>query len=417
MTSTQRNAAAPHFSGTNDAPYDTDVPARLPFTPWSARGSLPELVRTLPARQLIYLWLAIFTTFAMLGFVIDILTRGRQPGALLALNVIFSGLFAVGYAIVSMPMRPWGYVAMITSHFTYVFLVPRLFRFLAAAPPGRLTLDAIGIIVMVAVGYTCFLRFISVTAASYLRAQAEIALARDIHRVLVPAIERRIGDFEFLGWSLASGDVGGDLVDLVEQDGAWLGYVADVSGHGVGPGVVMGMFKSALRMRATAGGSIASLLDDIHAVLMPLKQSNTFVTVACVRSISWNEMECAVAGHLPILRARDGRVDEVTTPQLAVGMFEGTTFTSSSMECQPGDLLALLTDGLIEVFNDERDDLGLDWAKRVLQSSGRLPLSAIADRMFTDARAHGKQLDDQTLSADSTHRVAGGSPAQICEGV
>jgi hypothetical protein len=358
---------------------------------------LPELVRTVPARQLFYLWLAIFTTFAMIGFALDILTRGRQPAGLLALNVIFSGFFAVGYAMVSMPMRRWGYAAMIAGHFTYVFLVPRLFSFLPSAPPGRFTLDAVGIIVTVAIGYTCFLRFISVTATSFLRAQAEIAIARDIHLVLVPAIERRIGDFEFLGWSLASGDVGGDLVDLVEQDGTWLGYVADVSGHGVGPGVVMGMFKSALRMRARAGNSIASLLDDVHAVLMPLKQSNTFVTVACVRGGMCDEVECAVAGHLPILRVRNGRVDEVTSPQLAVGMFDETTFASSSIECLPGDLFALLTDGLIEVFNDERDDLGFDWAKSVLKSSANQPLAAIANRVLAEARAHGKQIDDQTL--------------------
>ena len=351
----------------------------------------------MPARQLIYLWLAIFMTFAMIGFALDILTRGRQPAMLLVLNVIFSGVFAVGYAVVSMPMRRAGYAAMIAGHFTYVFVVPRLFSFLPTAPPGRLTLDAVGIIITVAVGYTCFLRFISVTATQYLRAQAEIALARDIHRVLVPAIERRIGDFEFLGWSLASGDVGGDLVDLVEQDNAWLGYVADVSGHGVGPGVIMGMFKSALRMRARAGGSVASLLDDIHAVLMPLKQSNTFVTVACIRGSACNEVECAVAGHLPILRVRNGHVDEVTSPQLAVGMFDETTFTSSSIECLPGDVFALLTDGLIEVFNDQRDDLGFDWAKGVLKSSGDQPLAAIANRMLADARAHGKQIDDQTL--------------------
>jgi hypothetical protein len=56
-------------------------------------------------RQLIYLWLAIFFTFAMIGFALDILTRGRQPTMLLVFNVLFSGLFAVGYAIVSMPMR------------------------------------------------------------------------------------------------------------------------------------------------------------------------------------------------------------------------------------------------------------------------------------------------------------------------
>ena len=62
--------------------------------------------------------------------------------------------------------------------------------------------------------------------------------------------------------------------------------------------------------------------------------------------------------------------------QIAVGMFDGTTFSSSSVGCRPGDLFALLTDGLIEVFDAERDQLGFEWAKRVLRSSGNQPLSA-----------------------------------------
>jgi serine phosphatase RsbU (regulator of sigma subunit) len=213
----------------------------------------------------------------------------------------------------------------------------------------------------------------------------------------VPSIAKRIGDYEFLGWSVASGDVGGDLVDLVEHDTGWFGYVADVSGHGVGPGVVMAMFKSALRMRAQSAGSIASLLDAIHGVLMPLKQPQMFVTVACVRGGPGDEVECAVAGHLPILRVRNGCVEEVTSPQIAVGMFDGTTFSSLSVECRAGDLFALLTDGLIEVFDAERNELGLEWAKGVLRSSANQPLSAIADRLRADARAHGTQLDDQTV--------------------
>ena len=81
-------------------------------------SSLPELVRILPPQQLIYLWLAIVCTFSMIGFVLDILTQGRAPAALLTLNVIFSGLFAFGYAKVSMPMRKWGYAAMVTAHMT-----------------------------------------------------------------------------------------------------------------------------------------------------------------------------------------------------------------------------------------------------------------------------------------------------------
>lgn len=333
----------------------------------------------------------------MIGFVLDVMSRGRQPATLLALNVIFSGLISLGYAIVSMPTRKWGYAAIITVHMTYVVVIPRMFSLLPTAPPRRLLLDAIGTMVTVLVGYTSFMRFITATGTRYLRAQAEIAIARDIHRVLVPAVERRIGDFEFLGWSHASGDVGGDLVDVVEHENGWLGYVADVSGHGVGPGVVMGMFKSALRMRVRAGGSVASVLDDIHAVLMPLKQPQTYVTVACVRAATGHCVECAVAGHLPILRVRDGVAEEVTSPQIAVGMLDGTQFTSSSVECHPGDLFALLTDGLIEVFDGDRRELGFDWAKSVLTSSGNQPLSAIADRLLVGARAHGAQIDDQTV--------------------
>jgi hypothetical protein len=369
---------------------------RLPLS-FFRSGSLPDLIRTLPARQLVYLWLAIFSTFAMLGFVLDILGRGRQPATLLALNVIASGLFAVGYGIASTRARHRWIAVMVAAQFSYVLVMPRLFQLLPATPPGRLLVDAIGTIVTVTIGYTYFLRFISVTGTRYLRAQAEIDIARDIHRVLVPKVNTRIGDVEFLGWSIASGDVGGDLVDVVGDADGWLGYVADVSGHGVGPGVVMGMFKSALRMRVRAGGSIASLLDDVHAVLMPLKQPQTFVTVACMHGQQGNTVECAVAGHLPILRVRNGRVDEVTTPQMAVGMFDGTTFVASSVDCQAGDLFALLTDGLIEVFDGQQQELGLDWAKGVLQSSSDQPLSAIGDRLLAGARAHGTQLDDQTI--------------------
>ena len=90
-------------------------------------GPLPELVRTLPQRQLIYFWLAIGSTFAMIGFVLDVLGRGRQPATLLALNVVASGLIAVGYAFFVMPMRKWGYAAMVAIHVTFVIVVPRVF--------------------------------------------------------------------------------------------------------------------------------------------------------------------------------------------------------------------------------------------------------------------------------------------------
>src|SRR5262249_25083881 len=149
------------------------------------------------------------------------------------------------------------------------------------------------------------------------------------------------------------GEVGGDLVDVVtHESGGWLAYVADVSGHGVASGVVMAMFKSALRMRTLSGAGLGALLTDLNAILIPLKPPASFVTVARVRSCG-GTIECAVAGHHPVLRVRGNQVDEVTSPQLAVGMFPDTTFDAHVVTWQPGDVLALVTDGLLEVFDTQ----------------------------------------------------------------
>ena len=123
-----------------------------------------------------------------------------------------------------------------------------------------------------------------------------------------------------------------------------------------------------------------------------------YVTAACVRGTAGGALEYSVAGHLPILRVRtSGEVDEITTPQIPIGMFERFDYRSATLDCAPGDLLALITDGLTEVFDARDRELGMEGVKRVLAASASLPLRAIADRVVAAARAHGVQIDDQTL--------------------
>jgi hypothetical protein len=378
-----------------------------------ASSSLQDLVRELPVRALIPLALAIFSLFAVLGPVTDVLAGGAQPPWVVVRNSLFAGTLALGYAFGSM-RRHWGiFGATLVVQFVWVALGRRGFLgHYDPLPPERvreqLTFDGLVILVVMAASYSCFLWFINGTAARYLRVRAEMELARQIHQVLVPAITRRIGEFEFSGFSAPSGEVGGDLVDVVTRDGTWFGYVADVSGHGVSSGVVMGMFKSAIRMRLIQGGAISSLLDDLNTVLFPLKSGATYVTAACVRGPAFADaaagtqdaggaLEFAVAGHLPILRVRAGGVDEITTPQIPIGMFEDFRFTSSTLACERGDVLALITDGLTEVFDSRDREFGMDAVKQLLAASAALPLAEIADRIVAAARAHGAQFDDQTL--------------------
>jgi serine phosphatase RsbU (regulator of sigma subunit) len=345
---------------------------------------------------------AIFCLFATIGLVNDIVDFGRGPAALVAANVLFSGSIAVAYAYAftrRLAVLPF----VIAAHLGYVLLVDRLVpdQPETTALPGvaaRLRIDALLILVGVVLGYNLFIGFVTRAGRQHLRVQTEIALAREIHRVLVPDLSLRLGEYELFGLSRASGEVGGDLVDVVGADGPWIGYVADVTGHGVSSGLLMGMTKSAARMKLRQGLSVESLLDDLNQVLLPLKSPSMFVTFVCVVGRDGGELEFSVAGHLPILHVRrNGAVDEVTTPQIPLGVLEGHQFRSARLACAPGELLALVTDGLTEVFDRSDREFGLDAVKTYLASNATRPLAAIASGLIAAAASHGAQMDDQTL--------------------
>ena len=117
----------------------------------------------------------------------------------------------------------------------------------------QLTILGFCTIAGIVAAYSPMIHFFTVEGKRYFEIRTEMALAAEIHGALVPACAASVGGFEIYGASVPSGDVGGDLVDVVELPQGWLGYVADVSGHGVQSGVLMAMFKTALRAQIADG--------------------------------------------------------------------------------------------------------------------------------------------------------------------
>jgi serine phosphatase RsbU (regulator of sigma subunit) len=346
---------------------------------------------------------AIFCLFATIGLVTDIMNFGRGPVELVMANVLFAGAIAVAYAYVvvrRLVLLPF----LVAVHLGYVMVVSALVPDQPASAPlpavaTRLRMDGWLILLAVTLSHNFFIAFVTRAARQYLRVQTEIALARDIHRALVPDLALRIGEYELYGLSRASGDVGGDLVDVVSASGtAWIGYVADVTGHGVSSGVLMGMTKSAARMKLREELSAGALLDDLNEVLSPLKSSSMFITLVCLVRDGGPGLEFSVAGHLPVLHVRrDGSVAEATTPQIPIGVVADHRFASDRLRCDPGELLALVTDGLTEVFDRQDREFGLDAVKAHLAAHADRPLREIAGSLLEAAAAHGAQTDDQTL--------------------
>jgi sigma-B regulation protein RsbU (phosphoserine phosphatase) len=111
--------------------------------------------------------------------------------------------------------------------------------------------------------------------------QTELALAHGIQARLVPDISLQMPRFEVYGKSISSTEMGGDLIDIIENDdGSLFAYVADISGHGLPAGQLMGMLKTALRTSLQFHQQPVALLESADRVLPAVKQADMYATLA-----------------------------------------------------------------------------------------------------------------------------------------
>ena len=346
---------------------------------------------------------AVFAIFASFGVLALSLSTVYLSPLHMILSIVIMGGFAIGYAAVSIWRWYWlipvgGVVegclfAILAFHYR---AAPQL---IASDSPLHQQLQMLSVIGMVSVvlGYALFVLFFARQGARYFRAHNEIAMAAEIHRALVPPIHRTIGSFEVYGISVPSGEVGGDLVDVAENGQSWTGYIADVSGHGVSAGLLMAMFKTAVRTRAKDVSS-GDLLGEVHRALYPLKTPNMFATVG-VLQWTGQTFNLALAGHLPLLHYRHsrGEVQEYPASDLPLGILPEQSFSSTEVTCQSGDILLLLTDGLTEVFDKNGSEMGIEPLKDVLKRAASQGLPELSAALQAAALNFGKQLDDQTM--------------------
>ena len=374
-------------------------------------GKPTSFWKTLSPRSFFLFLLGVFFVFSAVGFANDVTEMGRTPTLRFVLSILISGIFPVFYAFGGFALRKHFWKAFVPVFAVHYFLMYELGASLPsprepaqmdaaylARMHSRLSFDGLAIMVVVALGYACFVYVTIAEGRRYFRVHAEIELATEIHRVLVPPIETKTGGYEFYGRSSPSGEVGGDLIDLAGSEDQWVAYVADVSGHGVAPGVVMGMAKSAARMLLSSGHDAAHLLPRLNEVLYPLKKPDMFVTF-CFLARNGDRLRIGLAGHPAILHfsARTNEVAQLECPNMPLGIFPSGDFASSEVLTESGDVFALYTDGFLEPANAAGEEFGLTRLQAEFQKHGKEPLDAICRSLQASVARHGAQFDDQSL--------------------
>ncbi|WP_225097602.1 SpoIIE family protein phosphatase [Streptomyces sp. CoH27] len=195
--------------------------------------------------------------------------------------------------------------------------------------------------------------------------------------------------------TVAGLEVGGDWYDVIPLADHHVAFViGDVQGHNAGAATLMGQMRTALRAYAAEGHTPDVVVAHANRLLLDM-ETDLFATCAYVdvdmeEGTAW----CVRAGHLePVLRHPDGSTEIVAAeggPPL--GVVGQADFPMTPLRLQPGTVLALTTDGLVESVDCDLDE-GMERLVRELSAADPEHLGQVADALL--AGAH--RTDDVAL--------------------
>ena len=187
------------------------------------------------------------------------------------------------------------------------------------------------------------------------------------------------------GWSQSADDTGGDLYDWKRlSDGRWTVFLADVTGHGIGPAILASVCRAYSRASFNEHDNLATVFRNINQSFSEDLTPERFATfVAAVFQEGSDQVELLSAGHGPlfIYSARDKSLRYLHAQVLPFGILpemEGAVPTKLAME--RGDMVLLITDGFFEWENPRQEPFGTDRLAEVLRRfSDRDPEIIIAE--------------------------------------
>jgi sigma-B regulation protein RsbU (phosphoserine phosphatase) len=183
----------------------------------------------------------------------------------------------------------------------------------------------------------------------------------------------------FAAYYRSLNEAGGDFYDVVSvAEDVHFYLIADVAGHDIGTSYITPAVKVLLKQFATPAYPVEETISCMNGVLGQTVCQETYLTAFALR-INRRSLKAVhlSAGHPPALYVpKDGPCRFLGCVNPPVGMIEGTTYHSETMDISRGDRFILFTDGLVEM--EAPDGSGpMPWV------TGKNALIPIADRLRT----------------------------------
>ena len=239
--------------------------------------------------------------------------------------------------------------------------------------------------------------------------EQELELAASIQAKLFPDELPQLSGYDIAAHNRPARQCGGDYYDFLQvaaEEGAktntHLFCVADVSGKGLPASLLMSNMQATLRALLGRNTSLAQLAADTNDLLHATTPSNKYVTAVFVNFEPQTGQAVYVnAGHNGgVLLRHDGSHEWLKPTGTPIGLFAGLPYEEESVHIEPGDLLALFSDGIPEAQNTADEEFGEDRLLSYLRATRDEPAAQIVSGAFGEIdifAGSAPQFDDITL--------------------
>jgi PAS domain S-box-containing protein len=233
-----------------------------------------------------------------------------------------------------------------------------------------------------------------------LDSESEIRAVQEIQHHLLPNHPPDLPGFDIAGAAFAAALAGGDYYDyLPMRDGSLLLVIGDVSGHGLGPAMVMVLTYAHLRSLVQTETDLGEIARQLNLFLA--KETDHFITLFLAKLVpATGALVYVNAGHpggyvLDRGRRVKARLESTACP---LGILSDPPFPCGPpLSLEPGDVVVLMTDGVLESRDSGGKFFGDERVEDVIRQSCDLPARQIIAALYRATRdfsGRDEPLDD-----------------------
>jgi phosphoserine phosphatase len=232
----------------------------------------------------------------------------------------------------------------------------------------------------------------------------ELEMARVVQMSTLPAVMPTIPGYDLFGTSRPASLTGGDTFDLSVIDQGLLTVLGDATGHGIAPALSVTQMHAMLRMAFRLGADLETAFMQVNNQLADTLAADRFITAFIgLLDVTTHRMRFHSGGQAPILHFQAAteqcaRHGPTSFPLAAMPL--SSLRPAVNLDLMPGDILALLSDGIYEYQNDQGEQFGESRVEEILRARHDLPMAELSATLLDAVNAFARgapQEDDITI--------------------